>query len=201
MDYAQIQPHLYIGSHPASEEDIDELKNHCHVTAVLNLQTEDDLRFYGLDWSQWEAYYEARGIVARRVPLRDGDREDQRRRLPIAVSHLAALLDEGHTVYSHCSAGASRSPLVAMAYLHWIVGWPLEEAIRYVKERRQCSAYTEVLQPSKQDLLDDEGVREEIARRAYARYEQRRRTPGQDLEDWLAAEQEVLREILLRRRT
>jgi hypothetical protein len=39
---------------------------------------------------------------------------------------------------------------------------------------------------------DDDARREEIARRAYSRYCERGRIDGFDVEDWLAAEQELL---------
>ena len=40
--------------------------------------------------------------------------------------------------------------------------------------------------------LSDEVVRQEIARRAYGRFCDRGCAPGEDVEDWLAAEREVL---------
>lgn len=41
-------------------------------------------------------------------------------------------------------------------------------------------------------VLDNGQLRQEIALRAYYRYCERGCTPGDDREDWLAAEQEVL---------
>ena len=45
------------------------------------------------------------------------------------------------------------------------------------------------------DSTEKEGVREEIARRAYQRFCDRGCTHGSDTEDWLAAEGEVLAQL------
>ena len=44
------------------------------------------------------------------------------------------------------------------------------------------------------DPLDDERLREEIALRAYLRFCDRGCAPGGDVDDWLAAERDVLAE-------
>jgi hypothetical protein len=44
MDYAQIVPELFLRSHPRSADDIDRLRQEAAITAVLNLQTDDDMR-------------------------------------------------------------------------------------------------------------------------------------------------------------
>ena len=194
INYDQILPELYVGSYPGCRDDIDVLKRVCGITAVLNLQTDDDLRDKGLDWPSLEASY--RSIEVRRVPMRDGDHGDQRRMLPEGVRALAGLLASGRTVYLHCNAGVGRSPLVAMAYLYWCRGWTPAEAMRYVEERRPCSPYRDLLQLSCQDLLRDEAVQREIARRAYRLFERRGRRPGDPRQDWADAEREVLQEIM-----
>ena len=43
IDYSQILPNLYVGTYPQKAEDIQELKDCCGVTAVLSLQTDEDL--------------------------------------------------------------------------------------------------------------------------------------------------------------
>jgi protein-tyrosine phosphatase len=149
IDYARILDHLYIGTHPEGPEDIKELKARCRVTAILNLQTERDFRQRDLDWPRMEALYKKAGISVYRVPMRDFDYDHQEEQLPEAVKTLSTLLASGHTVYLHCNAGLSRSPLVAMAYLYWCLHFSLEEAVNYVKERRPCFPEEELLQKAR----------------------------------------------------
>ncbi|MBI3988290.1 MAG: dual specificity protein phosphatase family protein [candidate division NC10 bacterium] len=146
ISFNQILPELYVGSFPETSADIEALKIRCSITAVLNLQSDEDLRERGLAWPILAGYYRARGIEVRRFAMRDGDPEDQRLKLPDAVHTLATLLSSGHTVYLHCNAGLGRSPLVAMAYLHWYRGRPLAEAVEHVRERRPgCVPYVHLL--------------------------------------------------------
>lgn len=139
MDFHRILPKFFIGSYPESADDIERLKRETGVTAVLNLQTDDDMRYFKLDWDSLLRHYESRGIEVRRVPVRDFDAVDLQRRLPACVSTLNHLLESGHTVYLHCSAGAGRSPTVAIAYLFWRCGWSLDQALAYVTQCRPCS--------------------------------------------------------------
>lgn len=148
IDYSKILPNLYVGTYPQKSEDIQELKDHCGVTALLSLQTDEDLRERGIVWPALEESYRKLGIEVRRVPMRDVDREHQRQHLPEAVKVLAELLACGHVAYLHCNAGAGRSPLVAMAYLHWCRKMGREQAIRHVRERRYCASYEDLLQVS-----------------------------------------------------
>jgi protein-tyrosine phosphatase len=85
------------------------------------------------------------GLEVQRVPLLDFDQEDQRQHLPHAVSALARLLASGHIVYLHCNAGTGRSPLVAMAYLHWYRKMGRKQAIKHVRDRRFSAPYEDLL--------------------------------------------------------
>ena len=95
MSFSQILEELYVGSHPETLEDIESLKSSWVITAVLNLQTDEDLVQRGLDWSTLKAYYTDLDISIKRVQMRDFDYEDQRRTLPDAVKALARLLSSG----------------------------------------------------------------------------------------------------------
>jgi hypothetical protein len=64
IDHNQILPNLYTGTHPETLEGIQELKDRCGITAVLNLKTDEDLRERGIDCSAmgeslegWELRY------------------------------------------------------------------------------------------------------------------------------------------------
>jgi protein-tyrosine phosphatase len=158
IDYTQILPNLYIGTFPREAEEIQELKDRCGVTAVLNLQTDEDLDERAIDWRVMEKRYRRMGIEVRRVPLRDFDYEHQRQHLPEAVRVLAGLLTSGHVTYLHCNAGAGRSPLVAMAYLYWYRNLGLKKAIQHVGERRYCAPYEDLLEVSLRKPLADEST-------------------------------------------
>ena len=145
INYDQILPNLYVGSCPKSLDDILLLKERIWVTAVLNLQTDEDLRQWSIHWPAMKTFYHEAGIRVERAPMRDFDREDQRECLPRAVGILAELLTSGAVIYLHCTAGAGRSPLVAMAYLYWHGRMARDEAIRHVHERRACAPYEDLL--------------------------------------------------------
>lgn len=145
MDYHRILPKLFVGSHPASAGDIEILRREAGITAVLNLQTDDDMRHFKLDWNSLASRYSSCGIHLRRVPVRDFDPLDLKEKLPSCVSALKGLMDSAHTVYLHCSAGAGRSPTVAVAYLSWCCGWDLEAALDHVRQCRPCLPNVEAI--------------------------------------------------------
>lgn len=138
MDYVQLLPLLFIGSFPRGADDVEKLRQESGITAVLNLQTDDDMRSLNLAWEPLEAHYKASGMELWRVPVNEEPIEI-REKLPECVRRLDRLLASGHTVYVHCTAGVCRSPTVAIAYLHWCYSWNLVVAETYVKQRRQCS--------------------------------------------------------------
>jgi protein-tyrosine phosphatase len=144
MDYSKILANLFVGSYPRSGGDIDGLKE-AGITAVLNLQTDEDFRYLDIDWPAQRARYFAQHIEVRRVPIRDFDDDELRDNLPKAVRELDGLLADGHAVYVHCSAGVNRSPTVVIAYLYWVRNWSLEEAERHVRKCHRCLPVTGVI--------------------------------------------------------
>jgi len=152
MDYSKILSNLFVGSYPRSSDDIDGLKEG-GVTAVLNLQTDDDFRYLDIDWPAHRARYFAQHIEVRRVPIRDFDDDELRDKLPEAVRELDGLLENGHVVYVHCSAGVNRSPTVVIAYLHWVQGRSLEETDRHVRKCHRCLPVTRVIRLAMWDRL------------------------------------------------
>ncbi len=150
MDVSQILPNLFIGTFPKSYEDIDRLRRE-GVTAVLNVQTDEDMADRGVNWRRLELYYRDVGVELRRVPVRDLDPDHLRRQLPKCVDVLDELLREGRTVYVHCNMGVNRSPSIAIAYLHWIQGWSLEKATDHVMRCRSCEPYVDVVRLASED--------------------------------------------------
>jgi len=147
----RIQPELFVGTCPRTPIDVDLLKSGPRITAVLNLQTDEDFVNQELDWQTVRHHYLARDLVITRWPIRDFDPLDLRRRLVGAVEQLQTLLSAGHRVYLHCTAGVGRAPGVAIAYLSWIQGWDLEQAHRFVTERRACAPYIEAIREATAD--------------------------------------------------
>lgn len=163
MDFDKIVARVFVGSSPLSGDDIRQLRQGCGITAVLNLQTDEDFAFWGIDWPTLERCYRECRMEVRRVPVRDFDPDDLRRRLPECVAALAELLRAGHTVYVHCSAGVNRSPSTVVAYLHWVEGWRFDEAVTHVTTHRACDPYVQSIWLATQDragsdqsLLDSE---------------------------------------------
>ncbi len=138
MDFDHIADNLFVGSHPRTAEDIDRLRADGHITAVLNVQTDDDFNYWDIDWDEMEAAYRAVAIDVVRVPVYDFNHDDLCRRLPACADALAQMIDDGHTVLVHCTAGVNRAPSIAIAYLVWSLGWDLDEAVAHVMQRRDC---------------------------------------------------------------
>ncbi len=145
MDVSSIAPKLYLGSHPASVDDVHRLKAEFGITAILCMQTDEDFDALSLDPLVLEAACRARQIEYRRVPVRDFDPADLQKHLPRCVEVLSELLDGSHTVFVHCTAGQGRSPSAVVAYLHWVEGRRLDEAIQWVTSCRFCSPNMNVI--------------------------------------------------------
>jgi protein tyrosine/serine phosphatase len=156
MDLDNVFPRVFVGSFPEDTRDIAQLKREYGVSAVLNLQTDDDFDYLEVDWEWIRAAYRHERIVVRRVPVRDFDTEDLRRMLPRCVEVLEELLAAGHTVYLHCTAGVGRSPSVAVAYLHWVEGWTLDRAYEYVRMRRPSQPNLKAIEAASRDRLTGE---------------------------------------------
>jgi protein-tyrosine phosphatase len=145
MDVSRILPNLFVGPAPKSSRDIIYLKQDCEISAILNVQTDEDIAHWGLTRDSLESYYQKVGIEFQRVPVQDFDPEDLQRKLPQCVEVLDHLLHQGHKVYVHCSMGINRSPTVVIAYLHWIQGWRLEDAFAHVTKCRSCDPCIEAI--------------------------------------------------------
>lgn len=150
MDFDKILPQLFVGSGPIQPGDIDRLKE-TGITAVLNVQTDDDFAYWGIDWDQLARHYRKTGIEVRRVPVRDFDHDHLREQLPECGRILDELRRSGHTVYVHCSAGVNRSPSTVIAYLHWYKGMDLEEAVEFVMRCRSCDPYVDAIRLASED--------------------------------------------------
>lgn len=143
-EVAEILPNLFVGEYPR-EEDIGWLKEEFGVSAVLNLQDADDLAGKGLSLPGLIREYRRHGIKFHRIPIADFDCQHLAQVLPQALKDLQALVQEGHRVYLHCNAGCNRAPTLAIAFLHVHHRMSLEDARDFVKARRACGPYMEIL--------------------------------------------------------
>lgn len=151
MNLNEILPNLFLGSCPTCTEDIDRLQREYGITAVLNIQTEEDLGYLDVAWSVLAAYYRKSGVEVRRVPVRDFDPDHLRELLPNCACVLDELLRAGHRVYVHCTGGISRSPSTVIAYLHWYEGKNLADACEHVTRRRSCDPYFDAIRQACDD--------------------------------------------------
>ena len=144
-DVSRILPTLFIGRAPATAADVAGLKRR-GISAVLSLQTDEDLAALGLSWNRLEEWYRAAAIAAHRLPIDDWSAQAMIARLDQAVQALDRLLAAGHTVYLHCTAGVNRSPSVALGYLRQVKKEPLGRALRRItRSRPQAAPYPDVL--------------------------------------------------------
>jgi len=141
----EILPELLIGEYPRPE-DAAWLRQAHGVTAVLNLQDDDDLRIKGLDLSSLADSYRREGITMVRLAVPDASAKHLAHALESAVAQLHRLLAAGQRVYLHCNAGINRAPTVAIAFIHLHRTMALDEAVRFVRQRRVCAPYTVMLE-------------------------------------------------------
>jgi protein-tyrosine phosphatase len=133
-----------------TEGDIIQVKSD-GITAVLNLQTDEDIRNRDIDWAGMEDAYQRHGIVIRRFPIEDFSPSDMRRKLRAGVSILDGLIRAGHVAYLHCNAGINRSPTLAVAYLHWVEQWDLLAARDHVLSCRPCDPYVQEIRLAEEE--------------------------------------------------
>ena len=154
LNWDTIRHDLTIGSCPRGPADLDRLQAEARISAVLSLQHDECLEKLEIDYPRLARHGRAQGLRMERSPMRDFDPEDQRRRLPEAVRILHDLLSQGHRVYLHCTAGINRSSLVAVAYLTWIEGQPLDDAMALLQGARpEVSPYWDAYEGCGQDLI------------------------------------------------
>jgi hypothetical protein len=74
--------------------------------------------------------------VHKHEPIRDAEPAPSLAWLREQVDFITTERAKGHVVYVHCRNGVSRSAMVTVAYLMEREKWSLDEALRYLKERR-----------------------------------------------------------------
>jgi protein-tyrosine phosphatase len=141
----EICAKLLIGEFPRLD-DIPWLKREFGITAVQNLQDDQDLALNGLRDRELAQTYHQCGIKILRTPIQDGSADAMADRLGDALSALAGLISAGERVYLHCNAGLNRAPTLAIAYLRAHCNMSLDEACAHVKARRACGPFMTILE-------------------------------------------------------
>lgn len=147
---------ISVGACPTTTQDLDQIVSESGCTAVLCLQSDEDLEHNKIDWYELESHAsEQLNVKMLRIPMRDFDPDDQRKALGEAIHGLASLVREGRKVYVHCTAGMNRSPLVVLGYLTFCDGMPLDEANRLLVKRHSPAAPPlDVWRAARRELLD-----------------------------------------------
>jgi len=193
LNWGEVTPELVIGSCPMTPDDLKTIARSARVSAVLSLQHNDCLAWWGIDEAQMRSAGSGQGLAMARCSIRDFDVADMRRCLPRAVAELAALRAQGHRVYVHCTAGLGRSPLTVLAYLVLVEGYSPERAIRLIHAARPGAVPAwEAFHGCLEDLVSCH--RAAIEKRAYELYEQGIHQAADA--DWNQAQADVLRSML-----
>ncbi|XP_058075462.1 phosphoglucan phosphatase LSF2, chloroplastic [Magnolia sinica] len=161
MNYTHITDNLIVGSQPQKPEDIDHLKQEENVAYILNLQQDQDIEYWGIDFRSITKRCKELGIRHMRRPARDFDPDSLRNGLPKAVSSLEWAISEGKgRVYVHCTAGLGRAPAVAIAYLFWFHDMDLNMAYNTLTSRRPCGPNKTAIRGATYDLAKNDPWKE-----------------------------------------
>ncbi|MBK1706140.1 dual specificity protein phosphatase family protein [Halochromatium glycolicum] len=136
LNWAEITPSIVVGTCPMTPDDLERIHHEAGCSAVLSVQHDDCMAYWGIDEAALQARADALGMQRARRPMRDFIVEDQRRHLVNAVCALAAMQAAGQRTYVHCTAGLGRAPLTVWSYLSWVEGMPSEDAVALIKARR-----------------------------------------------------------------
>lgn len=138
LDVNWVDPDVCVGPYPQTPGHADALAE-VGVTAVVNLQTDRDLRHRGVDLDRLHRTLRQHGIELHRLPIQDFDEADLIRNLPTAAALLHRLTEAGHRTYVHCTAGMGRAPAVVLSYLVR-QGHDLPEAQAHLRDCHPVSA-------------------------------------------------------------
>lgn len=118
---------LYQGS--ASQAADYRIMKHLHITHVVNATTNCPDAFPNM-------------LCYLKLHLSDNSQQDLVEALPLASKFISAALkaEPGGRVLVHCSQGRSRSSALTLAFLMEHRRWSLLHALRWLKERRACTA-------------------------------------------------------------
>ena len=126
---------IYIGPYPQSLEDFQKIAE-AGINSILNVQSDKDLIFRQINHQLQLKQAKNLGIKINRYPIEDFNQEDLAEKLKGAGDLLNKLLQEGNTVYVHCTAGMSRAAATVIIYLVLYENYTVEEATNFCKKHR-----------------------------------------------------------------
>src|ERR1700722_18663111 len=140
----EISPGLLVGEFPRPD-DIAWLKSELGITAIHNLQDDEDLALNGLRERELAEACRANGIKFVRTQIQDGSADAMAERLSYTLAAPGNLIGAGERVYLHCNAVLHRAPTLALASLRAHGEMSLDEACAHVKGRRACGPFMTIL--------------------------------------------------------
>ncbi|KAK1396550.1 Phosphoglucan phosphatase DSP4, amyloplastic [Heracleum sosnowskyi] len=154
MNYNFIRPDLIVGSCLQTPADVDKLRV-IGVKTIFCLQKDSDLEYFDVDINAIREYASTFDDIQHlRAEIRDFDTFDLRLRLPAVVSKLhKAVNRNGGVTYIHCTAGLGRAPATALAYMFWVQGYNLKEALDILLGKRFCFPKLESVKSATADIL------------------------------------------------
>ncbi|GJR99601.1 phosphoglucan phosphatase DSP4, amyloplastic [Tanacetum coccineum] len=154
MNYDFISPDLIVGSCLQTPADVDKLRS-IGVKTIYCLQQNSDLEYFSVDIEAIREYASTFSDIQHlRAEIRDFDAFDLRLRLPYVVSKLhKAVNRNGGITYIHCTAGLGRAPATAMAYMFWVQGYKLNDAVTLLLSKRPCSPKIDAIKSATADIL------------------------------------------------
>lgn len=106
-----------MGPYPFKTSEIDEMKRK-GITAVLNLQTQEEMNLMGIDWPAQLQTYRQYGIETVVHHPCSNLSQDYSNKTFEASQQLFSLVNKRNmTVFIHCSSGLVRAPTTVLAYL------------------------------------------------------------------------------------
>ena len=193
LNWNPIREGITIGSCPMGPDDIETITAQTSASALLSVQHDECLRHWGIDYERHVAHGGQLGLAMARAPMRDFDPPDQRRNLPTAVRALGELLNAGHRVYVHCTAGLNRAPLTVLGYLTFVEGQSADDAAAVIRNgRRDAAPSWEAYWACRQDLVEQH--RSRIERRAWQLHTENGKADA--MSNWCQAEREIVRDAI-----
>nr|GEX98340.1 phosphoglucan phosphatase DSP4, amyloplastic [Tanacetum cinerariifolium] len=154
MNYNFIRPDLIVGSCLQTPADIDKLRS-IRVKTIYCLQQDPDLAYFSVDIDAIREYASTLDDIQHlRAQIRDFDGTDLRMRLPAVVSKLQKAVNRnGGITYIHCTAGLGRAPATALAYMFWVLGYKLNNAVSLILRNRKCYLNVDAIKSATADIL------------------------------------------------
>jgi len=138
INFNLVEPKIYVGSAPLDSDDIERLQQ-MGVTAVISLQSDDDLISRKINWNEFQRLYQSHDILVKRFPINDFDEKDLSVKVVEPIKALNELLERGSHVYVHCNAGICRAPSVVLGYLCQYQSMDIESGLRRIRAARSVA--------------------------------------------------------------